>query len=240
MSAIELMGNSPLLIGEDLRLRRFTISDANELAQLHQDESMTRWLLDDVALDNTAITDRFILGLRRYYQEHPGLGIWAFERLLTRYTKEQLIKQGADKVLSEQAFAKLLEPSWQLHGWFNLTQVPGSPELIELGSRLHRSSWGQRIACAVGEQLVSYAFDTLSCSSLYLHCHPQNQPALYCAAYLGFEDPTPVKFLGRDALKLVSQAERLLAMQAKSDSQRRRHAVKCVNHWISPGYRISA
>jgi RimJ/RimL family protein N-acetyltransferase len=223
-----------------MRLRRFQLGDANNLYRLHQDESMTRWLLDDVALDSISVTSDFILGLNKYYKDHPGLGIWAFERSVCRFTKDELLAQGAMDSLDESSIASLLAPKWQLQGWFNLTRVPGQNEKIELGSRLHRSAWGKRIACSVGEKLLCYAFNVLKEPRLYLHCHPSNHPALYCAAYLGFNSPEPVAFLGSQALCLSASSADLDKRQACTGSVRRRAAMACVNQWASADAVISA
>ena len=228
-----LIGAQPVIVGRNMRLRQFHLSDANELCGLHQDPSMTRWLLDDVALDSVAITSNFIHGLRTYYREHPGLGIWAFERFVCKYTRDELFAQGAMDLLEDTAIESLLAPRWHLQGWFNLTAVPEQPEKIELGSRLHRNSWGQLIACGVGEQLVNYAFNILGISSLYLHCHPSNQPALFCAAYLGFQNPEPVRFLGLPATGLSATSENANLLRDCSGSARRRRALSCVKQWTT-------
>lgn len=229
----EPIAQAPANIDSDLRLRQFVLKDANDLLRLHEDSEMTRWLLDDVELDTLAVTSDFILGLRKLYRESPGLGIWAFERLEKTYSREQLIEQGALNHMSEDAMNSLLQPKWVLKGWFNLTPVPEFPQNVELGSRLDRSAWGQRIACSVGEQLVCYAFDVLEITDLYLHCHPLNRPALYCASYLGFDDPEPVDFLGSKALRLSATANSAEQVNSMNDSARRRSAIAQVHLWTS-------
>ena len=228
-----LIGREPVDVGTNMRLRQFSFTDANELSRLHQDPSMTRWLLDDVSLNSLAIATDFIYGLRKLYREYPGLGTWAFERFVCRYTQEELLAQGAMNMLEDSAIKSLLAPQWQLQGWFNLTPVPGQEDKIELGSRLHRKAWGQRIACGVGEQLVNYAFNVLGISSLHLHCHTLNQPALYCAAFLGFKNPEPVKYLGLPALGLSAALANVDALRDCSSSARRRTAFSSVKHWAT-------
>lgn len=232
MSKIEsLIGEQCVVVGENMRLRQFQPKDARSLLRLHLEPSMTRWLLDDVDLDNLAIVTKFIRGLRRLYASHQGLGIWAFERFASKYTRSELQAQGAMKLLSDSTLESLQAPKWQLQGWFNLTPVPDQPQKIELGSRLHQSAWGQHIACSVGEQLVNYAHDILDISTLYLNCHPSNRPALYCAAYLGFKNPEQVRFLGLPALSLSATPGSVGTLCEYSSSTRRRRALSLVKQW---------
>ncbi len=230
----EPIGAQPCLLDQNFRLRQFKTSDSSELSNLHKDPLLTRFLLDDVSLQDSRTASIFAQGMGKFYRENPGLGIWAFDRLIVRYTREQLLQQGAYEMMQEAAVDALLEPIWQLQGWFNLTPVPDYPDQIELGSRLHRGSWGQRIACTVGQELVEYAFRVLSVPRLYLHCHPENTSALYCAAYLGFDSPKPVTFLGLPALKLSVPASHLENGGDVSDSERRRTAVRQVRLWTQP------
>lgn len=227
-------------MGRNLRLRQFRIADANDLFQLHKDPILRRWLLDDRAFDSLSFTSDFLLGLQKFYSTHPGLGIWALERLECRYTREKLIEQGAFDCLEDKVIDSLLTPKWHLQGWFNLTPIEGQPQHIELGSRLHRGAWGQRIACAVGQPLVSYSFDVLGLENLHLICHPSNQPALYCAAYLGFENPQACKSAGFDALKLTATAASSQHANMNDDSKRRRAAVSCAREWSAEEVGVGA
>lgn len=227
------IGSEPVYVGGNLRLRQFSIDDASDLCQLHKEQSMLRWLLDDMDLDTTANTTRLVTGLARMYQTYPGLGIWAFERLESCSTEYQSTTHRKLAKSADSRTELLPRQRWCLRGWFNLTPVPENPDYIELGSRLHPSAWGRRIACSVGEQLVHYAFEVRQLNVLFLHCHPLNEPALYCAAYLGFDHPKPVIFLGSDALRLTATAETSQRCEDLSDSARRRMAVARVRGWTT-------
>lgn len=228
-----IIGSEPVSVGPDLRLRQFRLTDAGELVKLHQDPALMRWLLDDISLDDQPVASDFILGLTRLYRSRPGLGIWALERREVRYSRAQLVAQGALKFLNEDELERMLQPRWYLQGWFNLTPVPNEPQRIELGSRLQRAAWGRSIACGVGSTLVDYAFEVLRLPRLYLHCHPQNTSALYCAAWLGFDEPEAVDFLGSDAIRLSLRPSHFAARCTVNDSTRRRDSRQYVEQWTS-------
>lgn len=234
------LAQQPVLVGDTLRLRQFTLGDAYELSQLHTLPLMTRWLIDDADLQIRDVAFEFLYGLTKLYRQKPGLGIWAIEREECRYTAEQLSAEGALAMLNKQAIDKLLQPQWYLYGWFNLTPVPEMPMSVELGSRLHPALWGQQVACSVGQQLLEYACDVLSLPAVFTHCHPENRAALYCSSYLGFGQPESVSYQGRKAIRLVMHAPQHLMMSAMTSSKRRRQAHQTASCWTETATELMA
>jgi len=101
--------------------------------------------------------------------------------------------------------------AWVTQGWFNLTVVPdgalqeeevsANPQaMVELGSRLATSAWGGRVSTQIGS-------------------------AIYCTAFLGFENPGQVNYLGKESLQFALTAERFSQWQQKSLKEKRTSAM---------------
>jgi RimJ/RimL family protein N-acetyltransferase len=112
-----------------LRLRRFTLDDADRMIALNSDPEVMRYL-SSRPVDPKAVREELMPRLVGEYDRFGGLGCWA----------------GLDT--SNDAFV----------GWFMLRPTPESERTIELGYRLARSAWGRGLATEAARALVDKAF----------------------------------------------------------------------------------
>jgi RimJ/RimL family protein N-acetyltransferase len=73
----------------------------------------------------------------RYYDEHPGLGIWA---TIERSTGRRV-------------------------GWYNLNHIQGE-SIVQVGFTLDRAAWGQGFATEMAVALLRYGFVDLALPSI--------------------------------------------------------------------------
>lgn len=113
-----------------LTLRRFTLDDEALLCALNSDVNVMRHLGGPVSAENNrAMLEGRIL---RYYDEHPGLGVWA-----------TCLRDGGRCV-----------------GFHLLNHVQGD-SLIQVGYRLFEADWGKGYATEMSIALLRYGFTTL-------------------------------------------------------------------------------
>jgi RimJ/RimL family protein N-acetyltransferase len=120
----------PRISTERLTLRRFTPDDLEWFVALYADEEVTRYL--GGARDRVAATDLLHQRILRYYDEHPGLGIWM---TLERATGERV-------------------------GFHLLNHIQGE-SIVQVGYTLVKSAWGKGYATEMAAAVVRYGFADL-------------------------------------------------------------------------------
>jgi len=116
------------LTTERLALRRFGAADRDWLASLYSDVEVTRYL--GGTQDSAAVNDLLEQRILRYYDEHPGLGIWM--------TVER--RNGAPI------------------GLHTLNHIRGERD-IQVGFVLARHAWGNGFAREMAAALLRYGFE---------------------------------------------------------------------------------
>jgi RimJ/RimL family protein N-acetyltransferase len=126
-----------------LKLRRYTPDDEALLLRLNSDATVMRYLggpLDAEA--NRQVLHGRIL---RYYQEHPGLGVWA----------------------------TLIKETGECAGFHLLNHVQGET-CIQVGYRLYPQHWGCGYATEMSIGLLRYGFADLGLPLLMANAHIDN------------------------------------------------------------------
>ncbi|MES2684775.1 MAG: GNAT family N-acetyltransferase [Pseudomonadota bacterium] len=119
-----------------LQLRRFTLADEDLLSELHSNPEVTRYMGGvKTAAQNRALLETRIL---RYYEEHPGLGIW---------------------ITSERGTGQRI-------GFHLLNNIQGE-EIIQVGYCLLPAYWGKGYATEMCRALLDYGFETLKLPKLH-------------------------------------------------------------------------
>ena len=115
---------------ERLALRRFTPDDLDTLARLHADPDVTRYLggVKDRATTEAQMRTRIL----DYYDQHPGLGVWA------------TIERATGAVA----------------GFHVLNHIQGETEL-QVGYALFTDFWGRGYATEMTTALLDYGYGTL-------------------------------------------------------------------------------
>ena len=115
---------------ERLALRRFTLDDLDTLARLHADPVVTRYLggVKDRATTEAQMRTRIL----DYYEQHPGLGVWA------------TIERATGAVA----------------GFHVLNHIQGETEL-QVGYALFTDFWGRGYATEMTTALLHYGYGTL-------------------------------------------------------------------------------
>jgi RimJ/RimL family protein N-acetyltransferase len=116
---------------ERLVLRRFTMADAGNLAELDADPEVMRFVNGGVSTSRDEIESEVLPAFLGYYLRYPGYGFWA---AVERFSGEFL-------------------------GWFHFRPRPGAvPGETELGYRLRRSAWGKGFATEGSRALIRRGF----------------------------------------------------------------------------------
>lgn len=117
-----------------LVLRRFTMSDADNLAGLDGDPDVMHFITGGRPTSREEILNDFLPAFLGYYERYPGLGFWA-------------------------AIGK---PAGQFLGWFQFRPPEGdAPAEAELGYRLRKSAWGKGYATEGSRALIRKGFTEL-------------------------------------------------------------------------------
>jgi [ribosomal protein S5]-alanine N-acetyltransferase len=118
------------LTTDRLGLRRFTPSDLDWLAPLYSDDDFTRFLggKKDREKLEVLFAERFL----GYYDQHPGLGIWA---TIERATGDRL-------------------------GFHLLNHIQGE-SIIQVGFGLRKDAWGRGFATEMAAAVLRYGFTEL-------------------------------------------------------------------------------
>ena len=123
--------SSPLwLQTERLALRRFTPDDLEWLVELYSDADVMRFL--GGVQSRAKVEEIFEARIMRYYDAHPGLGIWV---TVDRLTRERL-------------------------GLHLLNHIQGEV-IIQVGFILAKAAWGRGIATEMASALLRYGFGDL-------------------------------------------------------------------------------
>lgn len=126
-----------------LRLRRFTLADESLLLRLNSGENVMRHLGGPIsAAANLAMLKTRILS---YYEEHPGLGVWA------------TMERGTGRCV----------------GFHLLNHVQGE-SLIQVGYRLFEDDWGKGYATEMSIALLRYGYTVLGLPLLMANTHRDN------------------------------------------------------------------
>jgi RimJ/RimL family protein N-acetyltransferase len=113
-----------------LALRRFTLDDLDWFAELHADAGVTRYL--GGPRDRAGAEELFHARILRYYDEHPGLGIW------TTVERDTGLRVG----------------------YHLLNHIQGEP-MIQVGYTLIPATWGRGYASEMAAAVVGYGFREL-------------------------------------------------------------------------------
>jgi len=123
------------LESDRLRVRRFTSDDLDLMARLLSDPVVTRHLggVKDRAGAETTLRTRAL----EYYDQHPGLGMWA---------------------TIERATGRAV-------GFHVLNHIHGEPDL-QVGYALFQDAWGQGFATEMSVRLLRYGFEDLGLATI--------------------------------------------------------------------------
>ena len=118
-----------------LQLREMCPADIDWLDRLNSDADVMRYLGGPAS---RASTEQMLSGrILRYYDEHPGLGVWA------------TVERSSGAVL----------------GFHLLNHIRGEA-YIQVGYRLFREAWGQGYATEMARALLDYGFDSLGLAQI--------------------------------------------------------------------------
>ncbi len=141
---------------ERLGLRRFTPLDIDWLVALYDDAQVVRYLggRKDRAEVLELLNDRIL----RYYDEHPGLGIWM---TVDRATNTPV-------------------------GFHLLNHIQGE-SLIQVGFVLSRAAWGRGIGTEMGRAVLRYGFATLALPHIVGIAHLDNHASQHVLSKIGLQ-----------------------------------------------------
>jgi RimJ/RimL family protein N-acetyltransferase len=113
-----------------LRLRKFTLQDADRLVELDSDAEVMRYITFGAPTPHETYTNVILPRWLEIYRQTPLLGYWAAED----------------------------RGSGDFHGWFHLRPDRIDAGEQELGYRLRRASWGQGLASEGAAALIEHGF----------------------------------------------------------------------------------
>jgi ribosomal-protein-alanine N-acetyltransferase len=119
------------LTTERLGLRRFTPDDADWLVDVYSDPDITRYL--GGTKDRATTEEMLARRVLKYYDEHPGLGIW----------------MTVDRATGRPV------------GFHLLNHIQGE-RIIQIGYTLTKEAWGRGIATEMASALLRYGFVDLA------------------------------------------------------------------------------
>jgi len=130
-----MSGAAYWLTTERLALQRFTPGDLDWLADLYRDRDVTRYLggVKDRAKAEELLNTRIL----RYYDEHPGLGIWL---TVERATGSRV-------------------------GFHLLNHIRGE-SIVQIGFTLAKSAWGRGYGTEMASAVLRYGFVDLKLSRI--------------------------------------------------------------------------
>jgi ribosomal-protein-alanine N-acetyltransferase len=156
MDEISTIDTGCWLATERLALRRFSEADFDWLAALYGDPDVTRHLGGVKSRSGArALFDARIL---RYYDEHPGFGIW----VTVRRSDEQPL------------------------GFHLLNHIRGE-SIVQVGFTIARSAWGMGYATEMAEALLRYGFMTLRLPRISGMANRDNVASQRVLAKIGLE-----------------------------------------------------
>ena len=139
-----------------LALRRFTPGDLDWLADLYSDPDVMRYLggVKDRAKAEELLDTRIL----RYYQEHPGLGIWT---TVERATGTRL-------------------------GFHLLNHIRGE-SIVQVGFTLEKSAWGKGFGTEMASAVLRYGFVDLGLPRIAGMASLQNHASQRVLLKIGLE-----------------------------------------------------
>lgn len=119
-----------------LKLRRFTLDDETLLYRLHSDDAVMRYMggIKTAEQNRSLLEDRIL----RYYNEHPGLGVWA---------------------TTERSSGRCI-------GFHLINHIQGE-NIMQVGYCLLQSDWGRGYASEMCTALLDYGFRVLKLPKLH-------------------------------------------------------------------------
>jgi RimJ/RimL family protein N-acetyltransferase len=144
------------LTTERLALRRFTATDLDWLAELYSDTDVTRYL--GGVRDRRRTEELLNTRILRYYDEHPGLGIW---------------------VTAERATGTPI-------GFHLLNHIRGEP-IVQVGFTLAKSAWGKGYGTEMASAVLGYGFRELKLPRIAGMASVQNQASQRVLLKIGLE-----------------------------------------------------
>ena len=151
-----MSGGSYWLTTTRLALRRFTPADLDWLAELYSDRDVMRYLggVKDRAKAEEVLSTRIL----RYYDEHPGLGIW---------------------MTVERATGGCL-------GLHLLNHIRGE-SIIQIGFTLAKSAWGRGFGTEMAAAVLRYGFVDLRLPRIAGMASLKNQASQRVLLKIGLE-----------------------------------------------------
>ena len=139
-----------------LALRRFTPGDLDWLAELYSDPDVMRYLggVKDRAKAEELLDTRIL----KYYQEHPGLGIWM---TVERVTGTRL-------------------------GFHLLNHIRGE-SIVQVGFTLEKSAWGKGFGTEMASAVLRYGFVELKLPRIVGMASLQNHASQRVLLKIGLE-----------------------------------------------------
>lgn len=130
-----------------LRLRQFTMADADNLFDLDSDPEVMRFLTGGVSTPHDVIQQAILPVFLRSYEHYAGFGVWA-------------------------AFEKV---SGDFLGWFSFRPPEeANPGNVELGYRLRRAAWGRGYATEGALALIHKGFTELGVQRVFATTYQDN------------------------------------------------------------------
>ena len=132
---------------ERMVLRRFTMADADRLADLDSDPEVMRFLTGGVPTPREVIQNEILPAFLRSYEGYEGFGV----------------------------FAAIEKESGEFLGWFSLRpEDEARPENVSLGYRLRRAVWGQGYATEGARALIRKGFTELGVQRVFATTYQDN------------------------------------------------------------------
>lgn len=150
-----------------LILRQFTENDLDNLVNLDSDPDVMRFISGGFPSSREAIANTFLPDILSYYKQYDNLGFWA---IIEKYSHE-FIGWIVLRPESRFRFAKLLDAA--------------EADVLELGYRLRKSSWGQGYATEVAKALINKAFTEWGFHKIIAWAMPENLASIRVMEKLG-------------------------------------------------------
>ena len=135
-----------LLETERLRLRRFTLADADHLFALDNDPEVMRYLNGGVPTPRHVVEEAILPGFMQMDPARPAFGFWAAE----------------------------LKATAEFVGWFSLRPLPENQHHAALGYRLVRAFWGRGLATEGVRALIHKGFTELGLARVVATTYEHN------------------------------------------------------------------
>ena len=164
-----------LLQTERLRLRRFTSDDVDSFLRLISDAEVMRYI-GDGKTDNREGAKTRLARIVRYYENYPGLGVWATEQ----------------------------KSSGQVIGWFVLKYIPNTVE-VEIGYLLQKAAWGQGFATEGARALLAYGFDKVGMDRIVAVANVANHASQNVMKKIGLRNCGISRYYDRDVAYFVGE-----------------------------------